>query len=106
MMDILRKYNLDIVMLEETKKIEISRQCLASVWGIRNLEWISSPAEGTAGGMLIGWKKELFDLNQIEQGFFSLSLIIRNKQEDFQWWLSCICGPSVYQHKNDLGWAK
>lgn len=52
--------------------------------------------------MLIGWKTELFKVNQIKYGIFSLSMKIRSNREDFQWWLSCIYGPSVYHYKNDF----
>lgn len=40
----------------------------------------------------------------LENGFtiFSLSVKLRNKQEGFQWWLSCIYGPSLHSNKHDF----
>lgn len=49
-----RKYNPDIVMLQETKKMETNHNCLASFWGNRRIDWISSHAEGSAGPLYIG----------------------------------------------------
>lgn len=82
--------------------MEVNRKCLSSQWGIRSVDWISSPAEGSAGGLLIGWKMELFEVQQIQYGIFSLSVKFRNKKEGFHWCLSCIYGPSVYSNKNEL----
>lgn len=76
--------------------------CLSSILGIKNIDWISSSAEGTAGGMLIGWKTELFEINQIEYGGFSFSVRVRNKQDSSHWWLSCIYGPSIHSNKEDF----
>lgn len=50
--DTFRKYTPDIVMLQETKKMETSRKCLTSIWEIKNIEWISSPA---GGGVHANW---------------------------------------------------
>lgn len=40
----------------------------------------------------------------LENGFtiFSLSVKLRNKQEGFQWWLSCIYGPSLHSNKHEF----
>lgn len=38
----------------------------------------------------------------IEYGIFSLCVKFGNKQEDSQWWLSCIYGPSVPSNKYDF----
>lgn len=73
-------------MLQETKKkkVEVNQRCLFSIWGNRSLEWISSPAEGSAGGKLTGWKADLFEALQVEFGIFPLSVKLRNKQEGFR----------------------
>lgn len=67
-----RKFKLDFIMLQEPKNMEINKRCLSSIWGISSPEWISSPADGTAGGMLIGWKSDLFEAYQTEYGVFSV----------------------------------
>lgn len=40
--------------------------------GGRNEEWIYSSSNGSAGGMLIGWKTELFKLEAVAYGAFSI----------------------------------
>lgn len=108
--EILGKYKVDIVIFQETKKHSIDKLCFRSFWGGRNIDWVFSPADGAAGGMLIRWKTELFDIQATEQGIFSLSIKISNRDNWFSWWLSCIYGPSTNKDKeefwielNDLG---
>lgn len=69
---------------------------------MRRVDWISTPAAGTAGVLLIGWKIDLFEVQQIEIGIFALSVKFKNKKEGFHWWLSCIYGPSDYANKNEF----
>lgn len=69
---------------KQKKKVEVNQRCLFSIWGNRSLEWISSPAEGSAGGKLTGWKADLFEVLQVEFGIFPLSVKLRNKQEGFR----------------------
>lgn len=70
--DILRKFKADVIMLLETKKSSISNSSFRTFWGGRNEEWIYSSSNGSAGGMLIGWKTELFKLEAVAYGAFSI----------------------------------
>lgn len=72
--EVLRRYKADIIMLQETKKEVIDNKCFQSVWGSRKHDWVSLLPTALAGGMLISWKKELFDLISIKHGFYSLSV--------------------------------
>lgn len=92
--DTFRRFRPNIVMLQE-KKNEVQWKCLNSLRGKRNIGWIFSPAEGTAGGMMIGWKKDLFEVQKTEYGLYSLSVKLKEKREGNHWWLSCIYVPSV-----------
>ena len=51
--DFLRSENLDVVMIQETKKMECDRRFVGSVWAIRNKEWVALSACGDSGGILI-----------------------------------------------------
>ena len=47
--------DLDIVVLQETKKEEINRRFVGSIWRSRFKEWLVLLAIGSAGGILIMW---------------------------------------------------
>ena len=51
--DFLRSENPDVVMIQETKKVECDRRFVGSVWIIRNKEWVALSACGASGGILI-----------------------------------------------------
>ncbi|KAJ9671127.1 hypothetical protein PVL29_027221 [Vitis rotundifolia] len=53
--DFLRSENLDVVMIQETKKVKCDRRFVGSVWTVRNKEWTALPASGASGGILIIW---------------------------------------------------
>lgn len=48
--EVLRKYKADIVMIQESKKFSLERQCFRFFWGGRNKDWTFTRAEGTNGG--------------------------------------------------------
>lgn len=43
----------DIVILQETKKVEIERTLVNSIWGFHHKDWVSIPAIGSSGGLVI-----------------------------------------------------
>lgn len=63
---------------------------------------IVTPANGSAGAMLIAWKKELFDLISIEHGFYSLSVKLFDRISGLTGWYSCIYGPSYNRGKQEF----
>lgn len=50
----------------------------------------------------MGWKKELFEINQIEQGIFSLSMKLGKNEKTFSDGQHAFTAPPVYQYKNDF----
>lgn len=60
----------ETISLQETKKRKVDTKCLSSVWGVYNKGWITLPSHGTAGGLLIAWKGDLYDLIATEYGSF------------------------------------
>ncbi|WKA01908.1 hypothetical protein VitviT2T_020160 [Vitis vinifera] len=47
--DFLKSENPDVVMIQETKKVECDRRFMGSAWTIRNKEWAALPACGASG---------------------------------------------------------
>lgn len=98
----LRKYKADIIMLQETKKPVIDRKCFQTLSGSRNRDWIFTLADGSAGAMLIGWKKNQFELLFTEHGLFSLSVKLLDRSSGLTGWFSYIYGPSSNRGKNEI----
>lgn len=67
-------------MLQESKKQRVDRTFFCSFWGGLNKDWVFSLAEGSVGGMVIGWKSNLFEVWAVEASIFSLSSIL-SKQD-------------------------
>lgn len=81
-------------MLQESKKQRVDRTFFCSFWGGRNKDWVFSLAEGSVGGMVIGWKSNLFEVWAVEASIFSLSSILSKRDLNLSWWLSDIYVPS------------
>ena len=61
-LEILPKTHASIVGFQETKKEEFSDSFLKSLVGNRNFSWYHLPAQGSAGGILMGVDLDLFDV--------------------------------------------
>lgn len=48
--ELLKRNKAGNVLLQETKKASLEKQCFLSFGGGRNKDWVFSPADGTAGG--------------------------------------------------------
>lgn len=101
---IFRKYKADVIMLQETKKPWISRQCFRSFCEGRNKDWIYTPSFGSAGGMLIEWKTDLLKLDAVEYRPFSLSSKFLECNSEFSRLNSCIYGPASNNGKEEFWW--
>lgn len=86
------------------KKNVVCRKRLASFWGLRGKDYIFVPAKRAAGGLLIGWKSDFFNMKAVEYGSFSITAQLLAKNDGFVWWLNCIYGPSTREGKKDFGW--
>ncbi|XP_021820446.1 uncharacterized protein LOC110762145 [Prunus avium] len=82
----------DIVILQETKKQEIDRRLVASVWCSRFRDWVFVPSTGRSGGIVIIWNTQFVSVIDSEIAEFSVSIKIRGTS-GADWWLSGIYGP-------------
>ncbi|KAL7234122.1 hypothetical protein ACSBR1_017671 [Camellia fascicularis] len=60
--EFLRQKNVDMVLFQETKRIEISEQFLKTLWPEDLVDFMAVDAKGSAGGLLCVWKPEVFEL--------------------------------------------
>jgi hypothetical protein len=60
--DVLQNNKIDFVGFQETKKEQISNSFLKAISGPHDFKWNYLPAKGTAGGILVGFKTDLFEV--------------------------------------------
>lgn len=86
----------DIVILQETKKVEVDRKLVGSIWGAKFKNWVSIPStgrSGRAGGILIMWNTKIVSVLESVVGDFTVSIKIEGCN-DQHWWLSGVYGPN------------
>lgn len=59
-------------------------------------------SDRSAGGMLIAWKLDLYELLSIEYGIYTRSVKLSNCNTGFPVWISCIYGPSSNRGKDEF----
>ncbi|XP_073049686.1 uncharacterized protein [Primulina eburnea] len=89
---VIRKENPDIFVVLETKKMMVDRRFVASLWKSRFVDWVTLPAEGRSGGILVMWDPRVILVTENLIGDFSVSIEIKWKDE-FKWWFTAVYGP-------------
>ena len=65
--DLIRKEEVGMVCLQETKCSEISKELCYYLWGSNEIEWLENGAVNNAGGIITMWRRSSFDMT----GFFN-----------------------------------
>lgn len=99
---LLMKWKADIVCLQETKIEEWSQQLVGSLWGNRWASWADLQANGTRGGVIILWDRRLWKSINIQQGIYSVSVILESLQEQFRWCYTGVYGRHSNAARKDL----
>jgi exonuclease III len=90
---------IDILCLQETKKIDISWQFILSMLGSDfDNNFVFQPSVGASGGILIAWRSGLGPVQASRVDNHSVSVQfcpISNPP----WWLTCVYGPQGNQEK-------
>jgi len=86
---------IDIICLQETKMVAVSRQTILSMLGSDfDNNFICLPSVGASGGILIAWRCRL----GAAQDTHSVSVQFCSANGN-PWWLTCIYGPQNTQEK-------
>ena len=72
----------DYIGFQETKKESFSAYFLKNVIGNRNFYWNYLPANGSAGGILVGVNAYIFDIISWEIKSFSVSVIVKIRKNE------------------------
>ena len=57
---LIAKEKVDLVCIQETKKVTIVKRLVESMWGHENVDWVYSGSTGASGGLLCMWNKVNF----------------------------------------------
>ena len=97
----LRSENPDVVMIQETKKVECDRRFVGSVWTVINKEWATLSACGASGGILIIWDSKKLRSEEVVIGSFSVSVKFA-LDGCRSLWLSAVYGPNNPELRKDF----
>lgn len=97
--DFLRNNRIDFVGFFETKRELIDVNTLNRIAGNREHEWHSLPAVNTAGGILVGLSKNLFDIIGFVDNFFCCITTVKDKRDGFVWQFVAVYGTTYMELK-------
>lgn len=95
--DFVKDNKLDFVGLQETKTESFHDSFLTFIH--RDFNWQYLMAQGTVGGILVGFNERKFDVLAWKVGFCSVAAIIRNWHDNFTWRLISVYGSPYDEGK-------
>jgi len=99
---LIRKWNPDVICLQETKLEEWSSLITGQLWGNRWASWAELKANGTRGGIIILWDKRNWVNISTHQGIYTVSCMLESVQENFRWCFTRVYGPHTNIEREDL----
>ena len=60
------------------------------------------PARGHSGGILVGVRDDVLEVEGWETGIFFLGVTIRNRLDNFRWVLFVVYGPAQHEHSSSF----
>jgi hypothetical protein len=101
--DVLLNNKLDFVGFQETKKELVSKSFLKTISSPFEFDWHYLPAKGTPGGILVGFKSDLFEVISYSlHDYYCVSTVVKNLCDGFTWQLIVIYGSAYAEHKVDF----
>lgn len=92
--DVIRTFNTDILLIQESKLNSIQDSIIKEVWGRGSVEWCSCNAVGSPWGVLIIWNSRLFTVREQCVVAFSLSVVLVDIASDVRWLVTSVHGPT------------
>ncbi|BFG29848.1 hypothetical protein CerSpe_161220 [Prunus speciosa] len=89
----LKTYDADVVLIQETKKEKVDQRLIGNIWGARFREWVCIPSCGASGGILIMWNTKAIKVKESLLGIYTASINCVD-MEGKEWWLTGVYGPN------------
>lgn len=99
---LIRDTHADLVGFSESKKDSFSNFQLSIIDHQNNFSWHWLPANGTAGGVLVGIKQDLFDVVSVDILGFSVACLIKDKKTRITWRFIAVYGSAYDDFKLDF----
>lgn len=94
--------DIDMVAIQKTIKQDFSDIELKEMAGDRDFSWLWIPSRGHSGGMLSGIKSEEYEIESSFKGLYSLGLLIRNRVNNYRFWILNVYGPAQHELLGDF----
>jgi hypothetical protein len=92
--NLLSKWKVDIVCLQETKLKMVSNQLVQSLWRCPYKEWCHVDSCGASGGILLMWDRRVVSKIEDCLGNYVVACSFRNVEDGFLWAFAGIYGPN------------
>ena len=89
-----------LVFRKKCSKFSVS--FLNYISGSWDFSWLELPANKTAGGILVGFRDDLFDVISHECHKYCLSVVVLDKRENFVWQLVIVYGTAYFEFKMEF----
>lgn len=100
--DYIVQENLDIVGVQETIKQDFSDSDMLEIAGKSAFQWCWLPAKGRSGGILMGVKVDLLEVEDVNIREFCITLNIRNRLTNFRFSVTTVYGPAHHELLGDF----
>lgn len=97
--DYLRPEDIDIVGLQETIRQDFSIPELQGLSRHRFV-WHWLPANGHSGGILLGVKEDTFEVEDMDQGEFFVSMLLTHKRSNLRWEIIIVFVPADHRRSS------
>jgi hypothetical protein len=92
--NLLSKWKVDIVCLQETKLKMVSNQLVQSLWRCPYKEWCHMDSCGASGGILLMWDRRVVSKIEDCLGNYVVACSFRNVEDGFLWAFAGVYGPN------------
>lgn len=94
MKEILLEHRCEIIGVQETIKQDFSDLELRALTPAQDFKWEWLPAQGHFGGILLGVKDDILQVEEWKRGLYSTGVSVRNKTTNLRWKLVTMYGPA------------
>ena len=92
--NLIRKWKVDIVCLQETKMELINKGTICSLSGGQHVDWLYLGSVGASGGVLLMWDNRVVDKVEEVVGCFFVLCKFKNVADHFIWAFTGVYGPN------------
>jgi exonuclease III len=100
--EVIQRENLDFIGIQETKKHDFSDKCLADLGRRKEFCWNWLPSTGSAGGILLGFNSDIFEVEIWCIKKFSINSVVVNKKDKFKCRICVVYGAVDEENKQEF----